>query len=131
MSTSQAMGRSLRAALVALLVVAPGALLAARILSQGVRAPVLLDGGGAGPGERVELVRHGVDEWLDASVQEAGSWRVVSTTRVPGTDGAGWSVAVERVAAGDVRVRVRNAAGRATSWRRDGLAFVRVVDDGS
>jgi hypothetical protein len=123
MPTSQGMAHGLRVALLALVMIAPGALLAARILRPGVSAPVRFDIDGQGAVERVDLVRHGEDRWLDASVADAGGWRLVSSTRVPGTDGTKWSMAVEVVAPGNVRLHVRDGGGRLTSWRRDGLAF--------
>lgn len=129
MSTSRRIGRFLGAVLLALLVVTPGALMAARVLRTEARSPVRLDLDGDGRVERVELVRHGDDRWLDAAVEDVGGWRLVSSTRVPGADGRRWSIAVDVVAPGDVRLRVRDGSGRITSWRRDGLAFVRVTDN--
>jgi len=131
MPTSQGMLRSVRVALAALLLSAPAGLLAARILHPGARGPVRFAIDGAGAVERVDLVRHGDDRWLDASVADAGGWRLVSSTRVPGADGTRWSVAVEVVAPGQVRLHVRDGRGRLTSWQRDGLAFVPVGGSGS
>ena len=124
MATPQGMVYGLRVALLALVMIGPGALLAARILRPAaVSAPIRLDIDGGRAVERVELVRHGDDRWLDASVADAGGWRLISSTRVPGSDGTKWSMAVEVVAPGDVRLNVRDGSGRRTSWRRDGLAF--------
>ena len=126
MSTSQGFAGWARVALLALVIAAPGALLGARLLCPEVRPSVRLDIDGDGRADRVELVRHGDDQWIDAAVADAGGWRLVSTTRVAVADGARWSVAVELASPGrDPRLRVRDGRGRVTSWRRDGLAFVR------
>ena len=123
MPTTQGMAHGLRVALLALVMIVPGALLAARMSRPAGSARVRFDIDGGAAVERVDLVRHGDDRWLDASVADAGGWRLISSTRVPGSDGTKWSMAVEVVAPGDVRLNVRDGSGRRTSWRRDGLAF--------
>ena len=61
MATSQGMLGSLRVGLLALLLIAPGVLLAARILHPAARGPVRFAIDSDGALERVELVQHGDD----------------------------------------------------------------------